>query len=770
MKTRSQSEVTGDNGGGFPPPDPHRFEVSKGTLRLDRFMNRFIALGGIAVICAVFGILVFIFLEIVPLFRSASVEPLESFETGVPEPLAVGADEWSELPFILGATGDLTFVDTHTGNLRVKDAGLPSGFTVRSWAYDQRAQELILASDDARFCTITIRYEPRFDADGSRTIEAVVERSKIASLAQSSGPIEAVDFYTGRDVKSIALLAREADGEARLIVNTLRRKRTLFGSGEFTPDASEDLTALLPGEPVELLVGARAESLIVRLADERVARLVRDPAGWQSSVLFRPFAEGERIASMDFLQGKGSLNFTSERGHNIIYSLTQLPDAGLQFLQTRELPPLGEGAGQFAASPRNKAFLLSNGSEISLRFATTERVRWQSTLETPLVGLVLSEKYDRILQLDAGGTLTLLRLHDPHPEAGLKAYFGKVWYEGQPAPDFTWQSTGGSDDFEPKLSLIPLIVGSLKGTFYALLVAIPVALLAAIYTSQYLRPSLKRVLKPTMEIMASLPSVVLGFLGALWLAPILEDRVPSLMLAVLAIPTTAVVVGLLWNRLPPNLRQWIPSGTEFVVFVPLLLLVGYVGWQLGPAFERAFFTVTHPQTGAISADFRLWWTERSGSGFQQRNSLVVGIMMGFAVIPIIFTIAEDALSNVPRSLTSASLALGASRWQTTRDVVLPTASAGIFSALMIGLGRAVGETMIVVMATGNTPIMDFDIFTGMRTLSANIVVELPEAPHGGTLYRTLFLGAFLLFALTFVINTGAEIMRHRLHNRYKVIG
>jgi len=144
-------------------------------------------------------------------------------------------------------------------------------------------------------------------------------------------------------------------------------------------------------------------------------------------------------------------------------------------------------------------------------------------------------------------------------------------------------------------------------------------------------------------------------------------------------------------------------------------------------------------------------------------------MMGFAVIPIIFTIAEDALSNVPASLRAGSLALGASRWQTARHIVLPTAAAGIFSAVMIGLGRAVGETMIVVMATGNTPVMDLNIFSGMRTLSANIAVELPEAPHNGTLYRTLFLGAMLLFLMTFAVNTIAEILRQHLREKFKTV-
>jgi phosphate transport system permease protein len=155
--------------------------------------------------------------------------------------------------------------------------------------------------------------------------------------------------------------------------------------------------------------------------------------------------------------------------------------------------------------------------------------------------------------------------------------------------------------------------------------------------------------------------------------------------------------------------------------------------------------------------------------YDQRNCLVVGIAMGFAVIPIIFTISEDAFTSVPPSLTAASLALGASRWQTALRVVLPTASPGVFSAVMIGFGRAVGETMIVLMATGNTPLMEWSIFNGIRTLSANIAVEIPEAPHGGTLYRTLFLAAALLFLMTFLINTVAELIRQRLRERYKAV-
>jgi phosphate transport system permease protein len=151
--------------------------------------------------------------------------------------------------------------------------------------------------------------------------------------------------------------------------------------------------------------------------------------------------------------------------------------------------------------------------------------------------------------------------------------------------------------------------------------------------------------------------------------------------------------------------------------------------------------------------------------YAQRNTLIVGFAMGFAVIPIIYTIAEDALNSVPDHLRAASIGCGATLWQTAVYVVLPTAASGVFSAVMIGLGRAVGETMIVVMAAGNTPIMDINIFNGLRALSATIAVELPEAVKDGTLYRVLFLSALVLFAMTFVINTLAEVVRIRFRKK-----
>jgi phosphate transport system permease protein len=151
--------------------------------------------------------------------------------------------------------------------------------------------------------------------------------------------------------------------------------------------------------------------------------------------------------------------------------------------------------------------------------------------------------------------------------------------------------------------------------------------------------------------------------------------------------------------------------------------------------------------------------------YVQRNALIVGFVMGFAIIPIIYTISEDALAGVPEHLRAASLGSGATAWQTAIRIILPTAMSGIFSALMVGFGRAVGETMIVLMAAGNTAVLDWNIFNGFRTLSANIAVEMPEAVQGSTHYRTLFLAALVLFGMTFLVNTVAEAVRLRVRKR-----
>jgi phosphate transport system permease protein len=212
----------------------------------------------------------------------------------------------------------------------------------------------------------------------------------------------------------------------------------------------------------------------------------------------------------------------------------------------------------------------------------------------------------------------------------------------------------------------------------------------------------------------------------------------------------------LWHYFERRAGGRIFEGREALVQIPVIIILVLLALWLAQPIQNLFF----------SGDLRDWLSQEAGISYDQRNALVVGCAMGFAVIPTIFSIAEDAIFGVPRSLSDGSLALGATPWQSMVRVVLPTASPGIFSALMIGLGRAVGETMIVLMATGNTPIMDWNLFEGMRTLAANIAVEMPESEVASSHYRILFLAALVLFLFTFVVNTGAEVVRQRLREKY----
>jgi len=234
---------------------------------------------------------------------------------------------------------------------------------------------------------------------------------------------------------------------------------------------------------------------------------------------------------------------------------------------------------------------------------------------------------------------------------------------------------------EPKYGLLPLAAGSLKITLLAILIAAPIAIFAALYTSSFAPKWSKEVLKPAIEILAGFPSVVIGFFALVFLASIMQE------------------------------------------------LFGY--------------------------DYRL-------------NAFVGGVAMSVAVIPIIFTVAEDALSVVPRFMTEASLALGASKWQTALFVTLPAATPGVFAAVLLGFGRALGETMIVLMATGNAALLSWNFVEPVRTMSATIGAEMAEVVFGDTHYRVLFLLGSLLFILTFILNGIAEVfVRQRLLKRFR---
>ena len=732
----------------------------KRIKRRDRMARWLISAGGLTVIGSVLFILLLIVRVAVPLFQAPRAEVFSRFalppEVPAAEVLTVGLDEYLESAFTLSRDGSFAFFEARRGELFDRLAVEPPtpAAQVTAVEYDGGHVYALLWSDGS-LSLEQIRFQPQFDEQGRRSI--VYNHERLALFSPPAGyPVRSLARIDGKGRQTrVSLLA-----DNRLLVEQTEVSEDFLGNR--SEERHEQVLEEAPVEAVTALALDHAgHTLYAGTGSGFLLRWNLEEAG--SPVLLDrlpAFTDRRAVTALGLVFGDISLAVGDAQGG----LSTWFPVVGEENSGEKRLHRIHTLKGHAGAvttilpSQRDKSLLsLDQGGVLHLDHMTSERHLLALEGGTPLRHFAYSARGNGIFGIDADGQAVLWTVDNPHPEVSLGTLFGKVWYEGYPAPVFAWQSSSASDDFEPKFSLTPLIFGTLKGTFYAMLLAVPLALFGAIYTSQFGSPRLRQMIKPTVEIMAAIPSVVIGFLAALWLAPLIERNIAALFLSLALLPTTFVLALLAWQgaRRSEPLRR-IERGFEFLALVPVLVLAIAGAWVLGPLVESWLF----------AGDFRQWLFDTSGARYDQRNCIIIGFALGFAVIPIIFTIAEDSLSNVPGSLKAASLALGASRWQTVWRVILPSASPGIFAGVMIGFGRAIGETMIVLMATGNTAIMDLSIFNGMRPLSANIAVEIPEAPFGGSLYRILFLSAVLLFILTFVLNTAAEIVRQRLRKKY----
>lgn len=736
------------------PLDIPRARLSR-RLLVDRLTRRLVTLGGVAIIVSILAILFVIAAEVYPLIKKPTATPVGTIpvRTGSAA-LAVGVDEYREIAYLVNASGVL-FVSVKDGAPRAP-AALPGLNTATIVGISPLGRgPFALGLSDGRVIPVEVKFTVSFP-EGRRRVEPELVVAEPITADPDRRPIRWLAHVSTQK----GPITAAAVGPKGLALVTITERKALIGPP--TREASrQNLSLPVEGEITALALDGRGEDLFVGTSSGQIVRVdLSEPSEPKiAGAVLATSHPGVAVSVMGFLIGDRTLVVGDVAGGVSSWQLLKGDGGERRLRKIHDFAPHQGSVVAFAPSRRDKGFITTDASGTAhLYYGTTGQTLLMVKAEREGIRAVtFAPKADGLIAVDAAGTLFHWAVNNPHPEIAWRSLFGKLWYEGYAAPEYVWQSTGGTDDFEAKFSLTPLIYGTLKGTFYALLFAIPLALLGALYASQFMHPTLKGYVKPTVEIMAALPSVVLGFIAGLWLAPMVEKVVPGLFLLPLVITALILLALLAWRLAPVTLRKRFRPGTEVFLLVPVVVAGGWLAFSLGGLLESAL----------LAGDYRGWLLRALGLTYDQRNSLVVGFAVGFAVTPIIFTIAEDALSNVPQHLVSGSLALGATRWQTAVRMVLPTASPGIFSAIMIGFGRAVGETMIVLMATGNTPVMDWSIFNGFRALSANIAVELPEAPEGGTLYRVLFLAAFLLFVMTFIVNTAAELVRLRLRKKYQ---
>ncbi|MDJ0521832.1 MAG: ABC transporter permease subunit [Planctomycetota bacterium] len=840
-----------------------------------------ITAGGIGTILAVLLIFVFLLWVVVPLFSDADVEPASTLDLKTrgeaAEIIRTGVDDAQLLGWSLHADGRLRVRRLQDGAL-VDDLDLFDGKRPTCWSFSPDGPDCAFGFEDGTVRTGTIQFEESFleRNDENLTEEALklrvggsvrfqngvlsktpedqwrfdrlaVEMSAPDAIAQSA--IRLIDYSLPSNGRAFGYLT--ADGKLG-IRQYFRRFNPMMDA--WVEDPFDKPIVYRPkadrGEPAFLRLFGQGNSLMLLWADgygmRFDARETVMAAGGELEVVetVQVVPEGRTLDRIEFLIGKTTLIAADERGALTAWFPTRPAGAyardGIQMAQGHRLTGddgVGARATAFSTSLRSRQLAVGfDDGTVRLFHVTTDQLLLEVSADSQvrIEGLALTPKEDGLVAW-FGGSLQRWLVDPGHPAATLSSLFGRVWYEGQEGPAYTWQSEGGSDDFEPKLGVMVLVFGTLKATLYSMLIAVPIALLAALFTSEFLTPRWRAPLKSVIEMMASLPSVVLGFLAAIVLAPFVDSVLITVLCVFVTLPVTVILGARLWQFLPGQyairwsgmprflaicltlplavlMAQWIAPGIESLCFngdidgwlnrgegtnaggwtfllIPLCMVGAAIAFArfAGPWLRSASAGWSRAQCAladvvrfaiVIAGGVFIAWALGSllGGGldpresivgqYQKRNALIVGFVMGFAIVPIIYTLAEDALSSVPQQLREGSLGCGATPWQTGIRIVVPAAMSGLFGAMMVGLGRAVGETMIVLMAAGNTGIMDWNMFNGFRTLSANIATELPEAVVGSTHYRVLFMCGLVLFAMTFVINTIAELVRRHFRKRF----
>ncbi|MCF5896837.1 ABC transporter permease subunit [Aeromonas veronii] len=723
----------------------------------DKLAKYGVTTGGALVLVALLLIFFYLLYVVKPIFNGASMEPTASFTLPAAGKTAwLGVEEQNEIGYRFSDKGQVNFFAVQ-GDDKIK-VGQSLGqaqvagdiSTVATPAPGQRLIAYGFADGKAQVVQPAFKVSYPNDV---RVIEPSLQYpfgEEPVVIDPQGKALQLMVFEATKDKMATAAVTEDGRG-----VMTVMSGEENFISGEIEWSSENYTIPSLPRHVDQMLLTPNLRILFVREGNRLSVYDIHNLSEISLRNVLEINAPNANVTRVQLLSGASSLLVGNDNG--VISQWFEVAkDGKRQFSQIRDFK--GDGAVDLLTPEHFRKGFISADKDgiISFFHATGETKLLTETVKGgELSALAISPRHNLLL-MQQGNSFKLFSVENEHPEVTWSALWQQVWYEGYPEPQYVWQSTSASNDFEAKLSLVPLVFGTLKASFYAMVFAVPLGVAGAIYTAYFMSAGLRKYVKPTVEIMAALPTVILGFLAGLWLAPIIEGALPGVILLLVLLPMGMLLTALLWNYLPERGKSWLPEGWHAILLIPVLLLIGWGAFALSPLIENAF----------MHGDSRIWLTHEMGIKFDQRNSLVVGIAMGFAVIPTIFSIAEDAVFSVPKHLTQGSLALGATPWQTLSRVVILTASPGIFSAVMMGLGRAVGETMIVLMATGNTPIMDFSMFQGLRTLAANIAVEMPESEVGSSHYRVLFLAAFVLFVFTFLFNTLAEFVRQRLREKY----
>ncbi len=658
-------------------------------------------------------------------------------------------DDVAGVALRIEASGRVSFHDLDDGRLLAEEAlQSPSGAALTQIA-EEAAGNGLFAAGFADGSVLVADWNPvalRLEFPLGSAALPLLDGAAVRSLALRAAP------------GSVGIAAAGIDGSVVLLERNVGIGPAGLAPAARTGSAGMRREWRFPGLFPEQLLLLQDARWMLLLDQSQELLLVDTRSAPGAEIVDSRTLTGVRLTDLRLLAGGMSL-LAADAAGNIGQWLVVRDGDSAHLAQVRRFELFDRPVAVVAAQRNQRNFAaLSDAGELVLVNASSAAEHLRRSGVSASAAALAPSGASLALQ-DGQGAITIWQIDNEFADFSLVALWAPTWHEGYPEPKLIWQSSSADDAFEPKYSLVPLTFGTLKASLYAMLFAAPLALCAAVFTGHFLAAGLRRRIKPLIELMETLPTVVIGFVAGLWLAPLVDANLAAIALAMLLLPGGIVVASLAMAGLPERFGVAPANGWQVLALAPVLLLSGWLAWLFAPLLEAWL----------LGGSLRDWLEFRWGLDYTSRNALIVGMAMGFAVVPVIYSIADDAVFTVPRRLSLGALALGTSRWQAFARLVLPVAAPGMISALMIGFGRALGETMIVLMATGNTPLIDWSVFTGMRTLAANLAIEIPESEPGSTHYRILFLAALLLLLLTFVLNSAAELVRQRMRKKYRMI-
>ena len=576
-----------------------------------------IVVGGLGVIFAIAVIFLYLLYVVYPLFISATAQAVNQYsvpDSSKGKTLFLGIEEQNEVGVRYTDNGEVIFFSVQTGKTILNQSiKIPEGAKIVSFSQGSPVSEgaVVYGLSNGKAVIVKHQYKITYP-DNVRLITPSIDYpmgEEPIVVNESGAALDKIAVIIGE--KTSAIVAKTAD---KIHLSSFEKEKSLFADeAKLTrTDTVLDYSAL---DVADILIDKEGRNLYLLNKNGQLGLF--DIADKSSPTLIyeqNVIEAGQAVTSSAFLNGDLSLLIGDSNG--LVSQWSKVRDKLNHFAMQKIRVFKVSDKAVLAINPeqRRKGFMTVDASgDVGVYHTTSEReMIKERVVDSAPVAAAISPRANALLVEAENGKISFWTLDNKHPEVSIRSLWQEVWYESYPKPDYVWQSSSANSDFEPKYSLTPLVFGTLKAAFYAMLVAMPLALMGAIYTAYFMTSKIRQYVKPSIELMGALPTVILGFLAGLWLAPIIEEYLAGLFALIIIVPLCVIAFAFAWQFLPKSTLQKIPEGWESAILIPVIILSAWFAFTVSVPLEAFLFNGT----------LRDWFKTELGIGYDQRNDPV----------------------------------------------------------------------------------------------------------------------------------------------------